>query len=147
MILVTSFLCCSHCQVQTGKVGHGYFPLPQSNVCNPTQSILAKLLTRIAHVLFHSVHVCFMRRICYMQCACEGFIDGLLVPMVYIRLNRTQPFADAGFFGMVLKHTQCLMQLKLAVWWWIGFSAIAPAAVWQLVCMFSAWILTNCFQS
>lgn len=39
----------------------------------------------------------FMRRSCYRQCACDEFIDGLLVNMVCIRLNRTKPSANAGF--------------------------------------------------
>lgn len=124
MILVTSSLCCSHCQVQTGKVGHGYFPPPQSNIRNPNQSIGTHLLTSIAWS-FHSVHVCLMHRSCYGRCAFDDFIDGILGTMVCIRLNRSKPSAD----GMILKHTQCLMQLELDVCCQIVFPAIAPVAV------------------
>lgn len=92
MILVTSSLCCSHCQVQTGKVGHGYFPPPQSNIRNPNQSIGTNLLISIAWP-FHSLHFCFhaqklLQAVCLLQA---------LVTIVCIRLNRTKPSADAGF--------------------------------------------------
>lgn len=44
-----------------------------------------------------------------------------------------------GLHGMILKYTQCLMQLELAVCYLIVFPAIAAAVVWQLVCMFVAF--------
>ncbi len=44
-----------------------------------------------------------------------------------------------GLHGMILKHTQCLMQLELVVCCLIVFSGIAATVVWQMVCMFVAF--------
>ncbi len=79
----------------------------------------------------------FMCRSCYRQCDCDEFIDGLLVNMVCIRLNRTKPSANAGFAWDDTKTytvpdaagTCCL----------IVFSGIAATVVWQMVCMFVAF--------